>query len=207
MSNGFSQSREIKRTFSYSSLSHFLRNPASAALLPYASFFSDMVVRGWETGIFREHDPVTMDIDDPLDTRPFSSFSSVIPLPYRVLVLTGIGLFCWATNLHLLQILGIDTTRVLQTDGFQYAHLPLSSRPSHAAIVQKHLYSTSYTLLFALFIWTGANWLLFRICTHGNPSFMDYFRFIPAFGIIGVVIASISPVNVLCKRERRLFWL
>ena len=45
-------------------------------------------------------------------------FAASFPLPFRVLVLAGTGILCWATNLHGLHILGIDAAAALDIRPF-----------------------------------------------------------------------------------------
>ncbi|KZT42440.1 EXS-domain-containing protein [Sistotremastrum suecicum HHB10207 ss-3] len=148
-----------------------------------------------------------MDIDSPLDNRPVSAFSSVIPLPYRVIVLAGCGLLCWATNIHALQLLGIDLGRVLNVQGSSHLALPLTpnhsprSTPEHNTLHHAPIYS----LFLAFVAFAGANWLIFRALTHGDLLLIDRMRFIPASCLVIIILAVISPLNILHKRERRLF--
>ncbi|GAA95435.1 uncharacterized protein L969DRAFT_92571 [Mixia osmundae IAM 14324] len=69
-----------------------------------------------------------MDIDNPGNIAPDqpqdehsplaflgspSSFGNAFPLPLRIQFLVAFGLAAWATNLHILALLGIDTAKVL----------------------------------------------------------------------------------------------
>lgn len=62
-----------------------------------------------------------MDIDSP-PTAPvrgtisplnLPTFSSAFPLPFRVLTLIALAIFLWATNVHLLALLGVDVGTAL----------------------------------------------------------------------------------------------
>lgn len=44
---------------------------------------------------------------------PLPEFSASFPLPFRVLFLIGLAIFLWATNLHVLHLLGLDTAYIL----------------------------------------------------------------------------------------------
>ena len=64
-----------------------------------------------------------MDIDSPPAPLPdphaghnhltLPPFSASFPLPFRVLFLIGLAQFLWATNLHLLNHIGLDTAWIL----------------------------------------------------------------------------------------------
>lgn len=65
-----------------------------------------------------------MDIDSPPAALPdpptshthlinLPSFSSSFPLPFRVLFLVGLAQLLWASNLHILHLLGLDTSWIL----------------------------------------------------------------------------------------------
>ena len=56
-------------------------------------------------------------------------FAASFPLPYRVFVLSGLGILGWATNLHGLHALGIDASRkaLLDSELFWCSYIDLES--------------------------------------------------------------------------------
>ncbi|KAJ7091226.1 EXS family-domain-containing protein [Mycena epipterygia] len=131
------------------------------------------------------------------------------PLPFRVLVLTGLGILGWATNLHGLDLLGVDavTAMDLRVEASpSNSHLPphLSSGPkppSHPSVI----YTAVYRLCAAYSAWCFFSWAVFRYLTYGNMALVDAFGYIPAISALVVLLALICPVDALYKRERDKF--
>ncbi|KAJ3068427.1 protein-ER retention protein [Podochytrium sp. JEL0797] len=67
-----------------------------------------------------------------------------LPVYFHVLLLVNLGLFCWASNIHILILSGISPTRILQyTDPAAEQTLPsnlLSLHSSHFSLRPKNLY-------------------------------------------------------------------
>jgi len=124
-----------------------------------------------------------------------------VPLPWRILFLTGAALLGWASNLHILSLLGIDTTFAL--DMHSHPHLPysLAGAPAGSA----HLYSALYKLFMAYAGWCFGCWLLFRAFCAGNLEMMDYYKIIPQFCGTVIFIVLVCPFNIVRKRERDMF--
>ncbi|KAG8213619.1 EXS family-domain-containing protein, partial [Butyriboletus roseoflavus] len=125
------------------------------------------------------------------------------PLPFRVLFLVGLGVLGWATNLHGLQLLGIDGPGALE---FQASsHLPLRSPSSSGHFSARSFYSPLYRIFAGYTSWCFAAWLLFRAATQSDTDLVDLFRYVPAVCMLGVVTALMCPYDIFHKRERDWF--
>jgi len=127
----------------------------------------------------------------------YAPFSTALPLPFRVLLLGGFGLLAWATNLHFLYLLGIDTSFALDfriQDKTSYAH-PGS------------VYAPIYRLFVAYSAWAFTGWVFFRAVTTGvgGADNIDDWKSIPVLLFAGVIVALFLPFNVLSLRERVAF--
>ncbi|KAG9099237.1 hypothetical protein FS749_001744, partial [Ceratobasidium sp. UAMH 11750] len=142
-------------------------------------------------------------------------FHTSFPLPYRVFLLIGLGIFFWATNLHVLHLLGIDTVWVLD---LRRDKLPASSPPTPlpttrttelpydiSSLEAVSLYKSVYKLLVSYGLWIGAGWACFRWMTGGVSKSVDAYKTLPAFTAAGIVFGLVCPFNVLMKRERYRF--
>lgn len=134
------------------------------------------------------------------------SFDQSYPLPLRILSLISLGALCWATNLHILSILGIDTSAVLDVRadllplGLQPLSSPISTQPF---IHPSKLYRPVYTLSLCYFAWTATAWLLWTFC--GDAFAAENSRYMPAaFALVGVM-AVFLPAERLQKKERLMF--
>ncbi|KAJ7497455.1 EXS family-domain-containing protein [Mycena latifolia] len=131
------------------------------------------------------------------------------PLPFRVLVLAGLGILGWATNLHGLDLLGVDvvTAMDLRVDAnSSNSHLPPHlaggpKPPSHPSVI----YTAVYRLFAAYSIWCFFSWAAFRYLTYGNMRLVDAFGYIPAISALVVLLVLILPVDAFYKRERDKF--
>jgi len=144
--------------------------------------------------------------------------TAFVPLPFRVLGLIALGLLCWASNLHILHLLGLDVARVLDTRTDK-ATLPApNSRPdspvhrdtappvaskSYSYLINLH--SPVYHIFAWFFTWTLVNYSIFVHQVRGDIQHMDKFRAIPAFAAAGVLAALFCPLNILQKRDRIIF--
>ncbi|KAJ6625470.1 EXS family-domain-containing protein [Mycena sp. CBHHK59/15] len=116
------------------------------------------------------------------------------PLPFRVLALAGIGILAWATNLHGLDLLGVDvvTPMDLRIDANpSNSHLPphLSGGPKHPATP-----SVIYTAVYRL--------PLPDVWEH---VLVDAFGYIPAVSALVVLLVLVCPIDAFCKSERDKF--
>lgn len=125
------------------------------------------------------------------------------PLPFRVLFLVGLGVLGWATNLHGLQLLGIDGPGALGLNAS--IHLPLRSPSSSGHFSAHSFYVPLYRIFIVYTSWCLAAWLVFRAATQSDTALVDVFRYIPAVCILGVVTVLMCPYDVFHKRERDWF--
>lgn len=156
-----------------------------------------------------------MDIDSPPVFSSAYDFSSRYPLPFRVLFLSFATLLGFATNLHLLAFLGIDTSLVLDIRLDDYRGISNSGNtgPSHLLpragpspfVHPSRLYPPVYALAVLGLAWTAMGWLVFSAITGGEPELMVQWRGVPAFVAVAVGVATVAPWNVLYKRERMMF--
>ncbi|KAJ7178348.1 EXS family-domain-containing protein [Mycena crocata] len=130
------------------------------------------------------------------------------PLPFRVLVLGGLGILGWATNLHGLDLLGVDAVAAmdLRIEASASSHLPphLSSgpkSPSHPSMI----YTAVYRLCAVYSVWCFFSWAAFRYLTYGNMKLVDAFGYIPAISALVVLLVLVCPVDAFSKRERDKF--
>ncbi|GAA5911994.1 hypothetical protein JCM6882_004736 [Rhodosporidiobolus microsporus] len=169
-------------------------------------------------------------LDASLPTAELAEFSILYPLPFRILFLSTLTLLGFATNLHLLAYLGIDTAAVLDIRLQPPAHvLPTaassavassssspSSRPGAPSSIPSaaapppyahptKLYPPLYQLGLLGLAWTGMGWLAFRNLTGGDEQAMNSWRGEPAFVAVVVGAALVWPGNVLCRRQRMQF--
>lgn len=129
-------------------------------------------------------------------------FNSRYPIPFRILFLSFTTLFGFATNLHLLAYLGIDTALVL--DVRSAAHHSHSNVPSQH-VHPLRLFGPIYVLALVGLGWTVGGWMVFSSVTGGDETKMREWRAIPCFVVLGVVGGLIVPWNILCRRERGMF--
>ncbi|KAG8967874.1 hypothetical protein FRC03_009161 [Tulasnella sp. 419] len=143
-----------------------------------------------------------------------------VPLPFRVLALVGLGIICWASNLHILHLLGIDTAHVLEVRSTELklptsapTSRPASPMPSSPSMQPKSLhYSRSSSLylpvyrIFGLYmVWSLGSWILFKFLVGGDIQRMDYHRSIPLAASFGIFVVLFLPFDVIHKRERYIF--
>jgi len=157
-----------------------------------------------------------MDIDTkpPLNTGNQSAsdlaFSAAFPLPYRSLFLIGAGLLGWATNLHFLSLLGVDTGYALEIRRQRALHSPLPStfrNSSHFHLFAHpgSLYRPIYRIFAYYAMWTVSSWFLFLLWTGAKPGVIDGYKIMPTVTALLVLAVLFCPFNILYKTERTTF--
>ncbi|KAJ3513713.1 hypothetical protein NLJ89_g2794 [Agrocybe chaxingu] len=132
------------------------------------------------------------------------------PLPYRVLVLVGLGILGWATNLHGLDVSGVDTIAAmdLRTDtGIAKPVMPVhhSAAFNHLKVVD--LYHAAYRL-FSLYSFSCfLSWSFYRLVTQGDPARVDSYGYIPVITTLAIIIVLLCPYDIFLKHEREKFTL
>ena len=156
-------------------------------------------------------------MEDDSDTLAFqveevsSNALTFFPLPWRVALLTGVGILGWASNLQFLHFMGIDTAYVLDMNSHmnsQYSR-PFSPTSPHFGSTTfpgsgNLLYFAVYKLFGIYSVWTVGCWLLFRALCGGDAQTMDHYKIVLEICAIGVLAAVVCPFNVFRKRERDL---
>ncbi|KAJ8077290.1 protein-ER retention protein [Marasmius tenuissimus] len=130
-------------------------------------------------------------------------YSVSFPLPFRVLGLVGLGILGWATNLHGLELSGLDAPAILElrtNDG-----LPRTS-PRLAKDSTAH-YNTIYRVAGVYFAWFFATWLLYIFFTGGDPKIVDSYGYLPGILSVVVILILACPFQVFYKHERDSFLL
>lgn len=138
------------------------------------------------------------------------SFVLAFPLPFRVLFLVGAGILGWSANLHGLRLLGIDAASALDLHVHEHGSvtpLPVDSRNRgfKARPDPTALYFPVYRLALWYGLWCTFAWTLYRSATHGSAVLVDFFKYIPAVCALVVLICTLSPYDVVQKRERDAF--
>lgn len=133
-------------------------------------------------------------------------FAASFPLPFRVILLGGLGLLGWATNLHGLYLLDIDAAGALELrahDAHSLSVPRLTAAPQDAYVLSMSV----YRLFYAYAAWSLLGWAFFRYYTHGDPALVDGYKIIPAVFGLALVMALITPSNYFERLERDQFLL
>lgn len=143
-----------------------------------------------------------MDIDAPTAF----AFGSSYPLPFRVLALSFASLFLFASNLHTLAYLGVDTAEVLDVRVHSGRVSSLPTRNAASPFVHpSKLYPPLYGLAAAGFAWTALGWFVFGTITGGEVEQMVRWRAVPGVVMLVVGAAVVGPWDVLYRKERYMF--
>lgn len=135
--------------------------------------------------------------------------SASFPLPFRVLTLVGLAIFLWATNLHILHLLGINVPKALdfrdtQEDDDDVDVFPSTGEKEEVGDL-KTTYMTIYKLglIYAGFV--GFGWVLFRVITGGEVEVMEQWRGLVGVVLVGVGVGALAPWRGIGERERKGF--
>jgi len=131
------------------------------------------------------------------------NYALTFPLPYRVLVLAGLGILGWATNLHGLDILGIDVVSTLDLDLRKNAGDSFSSAKTSRNAAD--IYRAVYRIAILYGSWCFLSWILFRLVTRNDILLVDVFGYIPAVSALVALFVLVCPFDVLYKSERDKF--
>lgn len=150
-----------------------------------------------------------MDIDSPMHAgsgQELSDFGLRYPLPLRIVALSAVTALGFASNLHLLTKLGIDTAHVLDIRLEPAQPAPAGAPPPPLPHVHPStLYPPVYTLALSTLAWTGLGWLVHRSLTgaaHPDPALVVHYRLAPVALALAVVAALCWPANVLHRPAR-----
>jgi len=129
--------------------------------------------------------------------------AATFPLPFRVLFLLSAGVLAWATNLHGLRLHGIDGPSVLRLDR---SSSPTIRSPGSKQIIEPSpLYRPIYRLFFNCATWCLFIWVVYRYSTINHVEYVDVFKYLPAVGVLGLMIGLVCPYDVLELHEREKF--
>ncbi|KAG6833551.1 hypothetical protein H0H87_005202 [Tephrocybe sp. NHM501043] len=125
------------------------------------------------------------------------------PLPFQILALVGLEILGWATNLHGLDVAGIDviTSLDLRTDVVN--PLPAHHLTSRQNTTLVTLYRSVYRIFVTYTSICFVAWLAWRYATHGDAGLVDAFGYIPGLASLSIVCILFCPYNVVHKMERR----
>ncbi|KAK7053436.1 protein-ER retention protein [Paramarasmius palmivorus] len=137
-------------------------------------------------------------------------YSVSFPLPYRVLFMVGLGVVGWATNLHVLDALGVDAPSVLELR---------SNDPSLPRTITRHRHDSSrtiqgdssyhyknvYRIAAGYYLWVSATWAIYAYCTQGDPSLADLYGYLPGIATLVAIGILLCPLNIFYKHERDKF--
>ena len=161
----------------------------------------------------------------PVDTfastvRDEIAFSTTFPLPYRVLALGAVGILGWSTNLHGLNLLGIDAATALELSTLQPKPKGVRcSSPPHSSSLfsgpdtpdlsstplpthngwklvphPSSIYRPVYRLFLQYSLLVLASWgLYYRHSGGGKLELVDLFKFIPAVTMISLAMFLVCP--------------
>ena len=131
-------------------------------------------------------------------------FAASFPLPFRVMLLIGMGILGWATNLHGLHLLGIPASSALDLrDNRERATRALTLRAPTLPLPEA--YKPVYGLFKAYALWTFTGWALFCLWTTDNTMLVDSYKFVPTVVALVIVIILVCPFDIFHKRERDMF--
>jgi hypothetical protein len=144
------------------------------------------------------------DADAPAE----KSLNLLFPLPYRVFGLLGLGILAWATNLHGLDKLGVDTVSALdlRTEGVHLRGPLISHRPAgYSQVVAANLYTSAYRVFIGYTVIWFLSWTTYRLATDGDAMLVDAYGYIPGVTALLILALLICPYNIFWKFERSKF--
>lgn len=127
------------------------------------------------------------------------------PLPFQILALVGLAVLGWATNLHGLDLAGIDVMSSLDLRTDASIALPAHQSTPRQATSLSSLYRAVYRIFTVYSTLCFVAWVTYRYSTHGDIGLVDVFGYIPAIAALSVLCLLFCPYNILHKTERRKF--
>ncbi|KAF9290214.1 protein-ER retention protein [Mortierella alpina] len=159
-------------------------------------------------------------------------FSGTVPLPYRVLLMGCIGIFAWASNIHILSHLRVDVSNLLFSSpplSGIYTNHPRHNRDKFVAKSSSlsALYRSTYTLGLAFLTMVLVNMWMYKWVVAGSGAkdqresadkVAEDIRggmgmtgnaragiVVPIMGYMTVLFMVFVPFNILFKKERYRF--
>ncbi|GAA5915343.1 Erd1p [Sporobolomyces salmoneus] len=152
-----------------------------------------------------------MDIDTPpipTPSIPLDDFSLRYPLPFRILLLTFLTVVGFATNLHILSSLGIDTSQVLDIRLDHPGSISSNGNSNPPPLVHPtKLYQPLYRLGLSGVATTTTAWFVYKGLTRGleGRAEMEEWKWFPALVALGLTAVCFVPWNWACRRQRFMF--
>ncbi|KAJ7594317.1 EXS family-domain-containing protein [Mycena floridula] len=141
-----------------------------------------------------------------MDETEEISLGVTFPLPFRVLVLCGLGILGWATNLHGLSWFGVDFVHAMDLRELHQKPPSLRRQNSFRNSPEiPNFYKSVYRLFAVYSVWCTAAWLVYRLATHGNSVLVDTFGFIPGLTALVCLLSLLCPFNIIERPQRAKF--
>ena len=126
------------------------------------------------------------------------------PLPYRIFLLTGLGILGWAINLQSLDALGIDPIEALDLRSDIKTIVPAHHSPvSNPKVLA--LSTSVYRIFIAYSTLCFLSWTLYRLATRGDVSLVDSYGYIPSITAVVILLILVCPYDIFYKCERENF--
>ena len=123
------------------------------------------------------------------------------PLPYRIFLLTGLGILGWAINLQSLDAFGIDPIAAMDLRSDPKIMMP--AHPNRFKVLV--LYTSVYRISIVYFTMCLLSWGLYRLATRGDASLVDSYGYIPSVTAVVILLILVWPYDVFFKCERDKF--
>jgi hypothetical protein len=127
------------------------------------------------------------------------------PLPYRIFLLTSLGILGWAINLQSLDVLGIDPIAAMDLRSDTKANMPAyhSSVSNRSKVLA--LSTTVYRIFIAYSTLCFLSWAMYRLATRGDVSIVDSYGYIPSITAVVIFLIIVCPYDIFFKCERENF--
>ncbi|KAG0650973.1 erd1 [Hyphodiscus hymeniophilus] len=154
---------------------------------------------------------------DPAVEPELDSLSLTLPLPYRVALVTVIGVWAWGVNLHYLslaKIVRIYTSTLYSSSNLTRPLANSSSQDVPALIHYPHRASprtdlphhrSTYRLAIVLTIPLILSLFLFWALSHRNPTLVIYYDFLPLSYLWFLLLIFVLPLRRFSYSGRRRF--
>ncbi|EFW99770.1 protein-er retention protein [Grosmannia clavigera kw1407] len=118
---------------------------------------------------------------DPAVEPQLDALSLTLPLPYRVALLTVLGIWGWGANLHYLYGIKIDVPGLIRY-------------PSRASSAQAPHYRTAYRLAATAATGVGLSLVFFWLLTRRDPSRVLAYDWLPMTTLGGLALLLLVPL-------------
>ena len=129
----------------------------------------------------------------------------VFPLPYRIFLLTGLGILGWAINLQSLDALGIDPIAAMDLRNDTKPMMPAHQSPVSNRSKVLTLCTSVYRIFIAYSSLCFLSWAMYRLATRGDLSLVDSYGYIPSITAVVILLILVCPYDIFFKCERESF--